>query len=584
MRRACVVAAILLLASCAGPPAAPEVVVERGRAVVTSESPVLEVVVSADGLVLGRREGSADARQLSVRHGADPGTPLVVQVRTAAGVLDFAETVPPDPGPLRVEIDVPAGQGPVPLGPVHGFTAVEGIPVQVGVVLTVRDPGVTTLTIAGEEQTLVTTVPGERRVLFAPITSDGPTAIELEGAGQLFRTTLNPTQVSLEDARRRLSMTSLVFPADGQGAPEPARPPGRVTLPADWWRSLLRVSGLGYRTRDPHGPWSFQGVTFANSGDEPLNLVVRSRVLDAEGRPAEAFRPRMREQTGNTGEVAGLLRVPAGATAVASLPFFVDAGALPEGASRWTREITATALGSSQSLWTSTEPLQVQRGSSWISLGFGLAVLGGLLGALLIALRLGPWIRSFRTADLVTIAVFGTLAFLVSGASALVSAAVGAILGPFQIFVTNLADDVLRYALLATLVTLLPRPGVAGLTVLLTWLMRGVSLGSFSPIDLVYVGGHVFWLEAFLWGAGITRVAGWADASAVSRWLRLGTAFGFASLVTQFTGLVVTMVMYRLFYAGWYVGAVLAGPGFLYVWIACALGTGFATSLRRVGD
>jgi hypothetical protein len=44
------------------------------------------------------------------------------------------------------------------------------------------------------------------------------------------------------------------------------------------------------------------------------------------------------------------------------------------------------------------------------------------------------------------------------------------------------------------------------------------------------------------------------------------------------------MVLYRLYYAPWYVAAVLIGPGFLYVWLACGLGTRFAHSLRAVED
>ncbi len=234
-------------------------------------------------------------------------------------------------------------------------------------------------------------------------------------------------------------------------------------------------------------------------------------------------------------------------------------------------------LGSSEPLWVHREPLQVRQGSTWISAAFALALLGGAAGLLLLGLRLRSWLAASRTVDLVTVAVFATLSFLVSGASTLVAAAVAAVLGPFAIFVTNLLDDALRYALLATLVVLLPRPGVAALSVILVWLMRGVALGAFTPIDAVTVGAQVFWLEAALWAFGVTR-----GEPRPPRWLPLAGAFGLASALTTVTGLAVAMVLYRLYYAGWYVAAVLAGPGLIYVWIACALAVGFAASLRRV--
>ena len=55
-----------------------------------------------------------------------------------------------------------------------------------------------------------------------------------------------------------------------------------------------------------------------------------------------------------------------------------------------------------------------------------------------------------------------------------------------------------------------------------------------------------------------------------------------ASLFGAACGLASGMVLYRLFYADWYVVATLALPGFLYDAIACALAVGFAASLRRV--
>ena len=55
-----------------------------------------------------------------------------------------------------------------------------------------------------------------------------------------------------------------------------------------------------------------------------------------------------------------------------------------------------------------------------------------------------------------------------------------------------------------------------------------------------------------------------------------------AAVLTSATGLVVSIVLYRLYFAGWYIGLILALPGFLYVCLACALAVPFADSLRRI--
>ncbi len=592
MTRALAAWAALLVtaAGCGGPPPdPPELTVDETRALVTASEPLTEVVVRDEaGLVLGRQAGYGDSTDVSVLHGAAPGTPLVVDATLADGTVTLRGRVPRERGPVAIDVAVPAGQGSVPLADEHAFTVVEGSTVQAALTLLVATPG-TLIIRAGDEAAsaeVTTTVPDERRVVIVDVPSDRATRLTIGGAAGTWSTALRPAVVTREAARAELAMAPPTFPATADGRPEATRPSGRVTLPAGWWRALLRATGLGYRARDPHAPWSFQAVTLTNDGVHPLNVAVRARVLDTDGAPADAFRPKMRIEAGNvSGEVSALLRVPAGSSATATLPFFVEGRDLPEGASLWTHELTVTPLGSSEPLWTSTERLQVRRGSSWISLGLSVALAGAFAGVLLLALRLRRWLDALRTADLVTIAVFATLSFLIAGASTVYSAAVAAVLGPFALFVTALLDDVLRYALLATLVTLLPRPGVAALTVLLTWLMRGIALGSFSPIDVVSVGAQVFWLEAALYVAGITRGGGaWADGSWTSRWLRLGGAFSAASILTSLTGLVVAMVMYRLYYAGWYVGAVLGGPGFLYVWLSCGLGAGFAASLREVSD
>jgi len=575
---------LTLLGGCAEAPSSLEIEVDEQRVLARSSAVLPELVVrDREGLVLARRDGHSASTDLSVLHFAAPGTQLMVDV--GDGRLHQAQ-VPQDSGPLVVELDLPAGQGAKPVGEAgqHAFSVVSGAQMKAHIVLRLAAPGEAVVEFGGTEYTVRTTVPGERKILTLPVSIDGPSELLIRGAGLVRQTTLQPTVVDSESARASLHLDSVVFPADESGDPEPARPVGRVTLPAAWWQALLQKTGVGYRAQDPYGPWSFQAAHLFNHSTQPLNVVVSARVLDASGQPAAAFQPRLRDRQGDTGEVSGLLRVPARANAMARLPFYVDPGQLPEGPSEWTQEIRVTPLGSSEVLWVQRRVLQVQRGSTWISLGFLVGLLGGLLGMVLVPMKTSDWLRELRTADLVTVAVFATLSFLISGASALLAAAASALLGPFAVFATNFADDVLRYALLATLITLLPRPGVATLTVLLTWLMRGVALGSFSPTDAITIGTQVFWLEGGLWLVGITRSSTWLEGSALARWLRLGSAFSVASVMTSLTGLAMAMVLYRLYYAPWYVAAVVAGPGFLYVWLACGMGTRFAHSLRLVED
>jgi hypothetical protein len=303
-------------------------------------------------------------------------------------------------------------------------------------------------------------------------------------------------------------------------------------------------------------------------------------VVDAEGRPAAAFRSRVREADTASGAVTVLLRIPAGERARAALPFFVERAAVAEGA--YLRLVEVTPLGSTVPLHRLERPLFLGRGSPWASLGFVLALLASL-GGLVLLVRRGPrWLRALNTAELMTIALFGSLTFVVAAAARLLGYGVASVLGPFAPLLTGLVDDAFRTCLLAVLVMLVPRVGVVAFASLVGYLMRGLALGSFHPADLLYFGSVVCFLEGCLWLAGLTRHQRWLDEGRLSRWVRMSFGFGVANALSVAAGLVVTVVLYRLFLADWYVAMMLFLPGFLYVVVGCWLAVRFAESLRKV--
>jgi len=414
---------------------------------------------------------------------------------------------------------------------------------------------------------------------------DGPTDVVVDAAGVTTAFTLAPRRVTADEARQTLQLTRVVMPATPAGTPEIGRPADRVSLPSAWWAALLRNTGLGFRPRDPTIPWSQVGVTLDNTSDEPINVVLRLRVLDADGQPAPAFRPRLRGQGDDQHTVSALLRVPAGRSAIGALPLYVDNRLLDADtvASRtWTRELAVLPMGATEPLFVDRQPLYVSRGGSAASLGLVGGGLAALLGTLMTLWRGPVWLRTRPTSELMTIGLFASLTFLVGALGRVLTMGFAAILGPFATLLTGIIDDAFRYTLLATLVTLLPRPGTMTLAVVTGWLLNGVATGSFGPTDLLYLGSRVLFLEVALWLAGITRVEGWHAEAPWRRWLRLAAGFGTASALSSATGMAIHMVLYRLYYADWYVALIVGGPGFLYVVIACAVAVPFAASLREV--
>ncbi len=586
-----------LLLACASEPAAPTATAVSGGVEVRSERPMDRVsITDASGVPLASRRLSAPLTLATVPARWEPGAALVAQVFIDEHVYEIPVKVPESLLAARLEVQAPLGQRAEPVvdGGRVTLTRVQGAGLQVGLSITARMPTLARVTRGGqtEERRLQTT--GEHAFLIWDAPTCAGRACVAEEEVQITLSPLDAPEalsetrfflraeaVPVEEARAQLGLSEVVFPADLLGEADLVRAPDQVSLPSPWWTRLLELTGLGFRPRDQSSPWAWQGVELSNKGVTPINVVVRSRVLGPDGAPDPAFRPRLRDADDGTGTTSVLLRVPAESSARAALPIFVDEPILERGP--WTRVVEVTPLGSAEPLLTWEGPLGVKRGDPLLSAGLAVTLAGAVLGLGWTGRGMGRWLKAAPTSELTTIALFGALAFAVSAMGQLVSMGVSALLGPFSAFLTGILDDALRTALWAALITLLPRPGVVTLALVVGYLLRVLALGSMGPVDLLFLGSHVLWLEGCLWLVGLTRGAGrWREGPRLGRALRLGFGFGVASALSTASGLSMSASFYRLFYADWYAIALIALPGFAYSALAAGLATRFADALRRV--
>ena len=575
------------LSACSGPSWDWEASADDEVLVVRSDLPFQRVDVDRmDGVRLATRRLPAEVSQLRWSLGLPAEGELTVTLHSRYGIQRGTLQARPPKTKLRVSVEAPLGQERRRVGPnsVVPYPAVEGAPTPLGLQIEATEAGPIDVDFCGELHQLEAQATGELLLVTRsrPNSSDPCPVLVKTPLGEL-RFLLQEDLLALEDARASVTVERVIFPANARGNPDPGREPGRVKLPSPALEELLRVSPLGVRARAVESPWGHQAIHVSNRSETGLNTLVRATVVDAAGQPVPAFRSRVRRYDSADGAISVLLRVPPMSEAVATVPLFVEATSLPGGASEWTRRIELIPLGSEAPLLVDESPLYVSRASSWAAGGFVAVLLSMLLGLILLVLRIGPWLRQAATSDLVVMALFAGLMFLFSAATHVVGLTVTSVLGPFAILVTGLIDDVFRYALLATLVTLLPRPGVVTLTLLVHVVMRTLALGGFHPALPLVLGSTVLWLEACLWLAGITRGDGsWRDESEGRRWRRLALGFVPPAVINGAVGLITAAVLYRLYYADWYVALMLLLPGLLYTLLACRLALGFAASLRKV--
>ena len=509
-----------------------------------------------------------------------------VRVHTLRGKTETRLQKPDALGPYELRIDAPMGQGPTPTKDqqVRSLALVKDATAQVAVTIDVHEGGDYTIRIGDTEQRHPNTRPGTRLVMVGEVESDTLVSVDGPVLGHRTTATVEVQHIEAAQAQERLRLISMPFPVDSRGEPELARPINRVTLPSKWWREVLKSTLLGTRNWGQYEPWGHQAVVLENTGNQALNVAIRSVVTDDSGRADPIFNPRFRDVDSSTGETSVLLRIPPNQQASAVLPIYVDDPRIPDvhPPTGWRRVIEVTPLGLNTPVITAEQPLFVSRGSTVASLGLWVSILGALSGLGLALGRWRNWLTERPTTQLMTIAMFGALMFLAQTGGQLIGMGMATLLGPFSTLLTGLVDDAFRTALLVTLLMLAPRPGTAALAALVEGLLGALALGQIGPMELLILGNRVFWVELCLWLAGVTRKDSWTQGPPWAAWVRTSLGLGLANLATAAFGLVISMVLYRLYYATWYVVMVLAGPSFLYVLIGCALALPFARSLREV--
>jgi hypothetical protein len=456
------------------------------------------------------------------------------------------------------------------------YPAIGDSSTEAGVSLTAMDDAPIHIHLGATSHTVMSPIPGQRIAITGPIRDRS--TLEIQLGTDTIRTTLSATPIGLDDARKRVHIKGLQFPTDSLGERDLARPRQRITLPSLWWSRMLNVAGIGIRPHDRTVPWGHVSVDLHNGSDVSLNLSTRIRVMRGDS-PDPSFVPTMRDVDDGTGWVSAQVRIGAHEEARLTLPLYIDEDSLnEENRDRISRQlyVEVSPIGSPSTIAQRSAPIHIQRGSSVAAAGMLLGLLGSFAGLIMISLRLKRWL-GLPTTTLVTIALFSTLSFVVNAATQLLGMGVASVLGPFAFLLTGLVDETIRGCLLATLLFLRPRPGVCALAVMVGWLMRSVILGMGGPADLLYLTGHIFFLEGSLWLCGLTR-------GHPMTFLRIGMALSICFTVSILAALSFNVVLYRLFYAEWYVLLNVVMSGVVFPFIAAWLAVPFARSLQRVED
>ena len=392
---------------------------------------------------------------------------------------------------------------------------------------------------------------------------------------------------SLDEIAEQLRIEAITMPTGPSGVSDPRQQPDAISSPRSLLGGFGRWLGAKAASMDQFEPIAYQTVHIHNGRQETIHAIVASMNRDTmDGEPVPFLSPPDAVNAGTNRSLA-FVSLTGESTTPVPLPIYFNP--LSElyrdftGAGRYERAIEVKIWGSDATVLRATRPLLIVTPNFHAMLVTGIVLVVTGLGIALLLCFHQQLFSCFSTKQLILISLFGTTIFIaVNVPSTLLTNLISALLGPISSLVTGLINEMLYYALLTSLLVLLPQFGVIALVSAVRLLLGGVTLGLLTPTILLHVVTAVLLLEV---GFQIARKIT-LDSGAIggANLLILAFIFGLCDALTVYVEFQLSMTLYRLFYADWYILTRILVDGFTYTFIGVLLGKRLGAGLWRVAE
>jgi len=406
------------------------------------------------------------------------------------------------------------------------------------------------------------------------------TATAVVDVGGTKHTIVRKTQLkvaSKEEVTNEISVSGLIIPSDEDGYGDPSHLSNTLviqeTSPA--LKKLLKVTDLKIDKEELTS--TFIGIEVTNTGNRTIPVIITYDILDTKtGEPVKAFKPDIMGMSADTFCYTTLTLSP-GSSSLISLPLYISENAM---GGDYLLRVKVKITGSHWVAVTKDQKITaISRNWGPIIITF-VASLLGLTSIGFFFSKSKEIMDRFKTRNLVLIALFGTVSFAAINLPMTILWELShAVFGPFSFLFTGLFNEILLYMLIASLVVMIPKPGVVSLFMMVRFLLGGFITGSFTPITFITLSINAIILELVLYAAGITS----RNPDPDNRF-RMGIVCGFADMVSGYVSFSVWMVLYRLFYSDWYITANILIDGFFYTFIGAWFGISLGNRLKKVAE
>ena len=381
---------------------------------------------------------------------------------------------------------------------------------------------------------------------------------------------------SVADISSRIRIQTVDLPVDFTGRFDQKASSGSLVYAPPSRLSQLAGGDSDDRRLDDE-PFAYTSIMVSNDGDEHVLTLVSGKIIDpASGALASAFTSPPHKNAG-LGYSYGVAAIPPHSSSQVVLPVYLNENSVVAGS--YLLRTEASVFGANQVIASSETPVHlITRNDRPVIITLLMALIAVLSTGWLLW-RQESALARFTTKELVTISLFGTVTFVTVNLPQTVLWDIAhVILGPFSFLVTDFFSQTMLFALITALIIVLPRPGAITLMIIVRFILNGFIFGHFTPLQLLSYAALAVCLEGALYLSGATRKQ--ASCDTLGRAIVVALACGLVDVVTTYMNFMAYMTLYRLFYADWYINAVIMA-GFVYTASGALIGCRLGNNLRR---
>ena len=350
----------------------------------------------------------------------------------------------------------------------------------------------------------------------------------------------------------------------------------------DYYKNIITGQGAINKNLQYLTPLSYLGLEIKNPSHLEKIGVVRGYLVDANTheKVPGLFTPGL-EGENNNGGFETLVAFTGEEKQKFIIPIYIEEDLVQGGNYLLGIEI----IDGSSAPVTTTQPLRIIKKNDH---GMGIII----LAIVVVTGGIYWWRRNYdkvllemRTSHLITITMFGVVSFVVVTVPAnMIMGVFRVLLGPFSSLVTGIFSDITLGMLTMSLLILVPQPGVITLFSLIRMLFSMLVFGHLTPIMFLAYGMNAVILEALLLGTGsydtLQKVAN--DQIYKKKLWYIIIFCSIAEMVATYVGLQARSVLYRWYYAPWYIMMTVVVNGFLYTLVGGKIGEKLGRILLKI--